>query len=193
MAEQMQRVPVDETTDKQEKKPIISQNNEPTEITCKCPLLDPDDWNAVESDWSDIQFLRGTTPAVLGVPLRFSATRDRLVKKAKQLGGKLPEDAMILVGNGKFRRDILVELDNNRKIPSNKKIFDPGGVSFTKIYEAPWGQMRNLMTEFETQATARYGRRPDKTWVWYLTCQICTTERNFETLFVAHYKNGKTG
>ena len=49
------------------------------------------------------------------------------------------------------------------------------------------------MTEFETQATARYGRRPDKTWVWYLTCQICTTERNFETLFVAHYKNEKTG
>ena len=111
----------------------------------------------------------------------------------KPISPKEAKDAMILIGSGRFRREILIELDNLETIPDNKRIFAPGGFSFTKIYEAPWGQMRNLMTEFETQATARYGRRPDKTWVWYLTCQICTTERNFETLFVAHYKNEKTG
>ena len=189
MSEQMQRVPVEETNQSRR-----SENTSPEiEEDCKCPRLDPDEWNAIESDWNDIRFLRGAAPALFGVPLRFEATRNTLVKTAKQLSGKLPEDAMILIGSGRFRREILIELDNLETIPDNKRIFAPGGFSFSKIYEAPWGQMRNLMTEFETQATARYGRRPDKTWVWYLTCQICTTERNFETLFVAHYKNEKTG
>ena len=188
MPERMRRVPVEKTHQNR----TNLDGPQQTEITCKCPILDPEEWNAIESDWNDIRFLRGAAFAIFGVPLRFGATRNALIKTAKKLSGKLPEDAMILIGSGRFRREILIELDNHKKIPDNKRIFEPGGFSFTRIYEAPWGQMRNLMTGFENQATTRYGRKPDQTWVWYLTCQICTTARNFETLFVAHYRNGKT-
>ncbi|MGE5595091.1 MAG: hypothetical protein ACM3S1_03535, partial [Hyphomicrobiales bacterium] len=36
--------------------------------TCNCPHLDPEDWHDVESDWSDIAFIKTATNAVLGVP-----------------------------------------------------------------------------------------------------------------------------
>ena len=81
MSEQMQRVPVEETNQSRR-----SENTSPQiEEDCKCPRLDPDEWNAIESDWNDIRFLRGAAPALFGVPLRFEATRNTLVKTAKQL------------------------------------------------------------------------------------------------------------
>jgi hypothetical protein len=37
-------------------------------------------------------------------------------------------------------------------------------------------------------AKERYGRGPDGTWLWFLTCARCSVPRDFETLIVAHYK-----
>tara|TARA_Y100000588_G_C14232182_1_gene915738 strand:- start:2012 stop:2281 length:270 start_codon:yes stop_codon:yes gene_type:complete len=70
---------------------------------------------------------------------------------------------------------------------SRRDIVTPGGVVFTRLLSAPWGQMRTLMKETRAMARERYGRNPETIWVWYLTCQNCSPERNFETLFIAHY------
>ena len=69
----------------------------------------------------------------------------------------------------------------------------PGGVAWTRLLPAPWGRMRALMGETKRLARERYGRAPDSVWVWYLTCRVCSAEREFETLFVAHYRRRAAG
>ena len=78
---------------------------------CDCPVLDKEEWDGVESDWSDITFLKTTTNAVLGVPVGYNAALADLRKRAAELGAIIPEDAMLLNGAGKFRRPVLLEVD----------------------------------------------------------------------------------
>ena len=181
--------------------PVRKEDAEPTErestedlearlkealTSCECPELDRADWDGVESDWSDITFLKTTTGAVMGVPMGFDSARDDLKRKAKKLGATVPEDAMLLNGEGKFRRPMMLEVEN---APAEAKDIErPGGVAYTRIYEAPWGQLKKFASELDREATQKYGRRPDNTWVWYLTCRHCSKPRNFETLIAAHYR-----
>ena len=151
---------------------------------CDCPRLDRNEWHEVESDWSDIAFAKIGVPALFGVPVRFWSNRRKLVARA-EAAGTVPEDAMLLLGPGRVRRTVLLEVEDADT--SQRGIIVPGGVAWTRLLPAPWGQMRTLMKETQQIAQERYGRDPDAVWVWYLTCRTCSSERQFETLFVAHY------
>ena len=162
------------------------EDEEDLEEDCDCPRLDPDDWDRVESDWSDIAFLKGTSSAVLGVPTGIEKTRDELLRKAETLGATVPEDAMALIGAGQFRRPVWLEVED---APEHKDIVRPGGVAFTRLVEAPLGVIKRVVGEVEADAREKYGRAPDGVWLWYLTCRVCSRARNFETLVVAHYRD----
>lgn len=153
---------------------------------CDCPRLDPEDWDAVENDWSDITFVKTSTSAVLGVPVGFDSSREELRKKAAKAGATVPEDAMLLIGSGKFRRPILLEVEGAAE--GAKDIERPGGIAFTRLVPAPWGELPKVVERTRKEAQEKYGRDPDALWVWYLTCRQCSRERNFETLIVAHYR-----
>lgn len=160
-----------------------------TPATCDCPMLDREDWDGVESDWSDITFVKTMTNAVLGVPVGYDAVRKDLEEKARALGATVPEDAMQLNGSGKFRRPVLLEVEG---VPGNARgVERPGGIAWTRLFEAPWGQLAKLARQTEEEALARYHRAPDNIWVWYLTCGVCSRERSFETLIVAHYRSAR--
>ena len=62
------------------------------------------------------------------------------------------------------------------------------GVVFTRLVPASLGALRKALNETVTMAAARYGRKPDDTWMWYLTCRYCSAARAYETLVVAHYR-----
>jgi hypothetical protein len=163
---------------------IPAEKPEPAE--CACARLEPDDWHEVESDWSDITFLRASTGAVLGVPTGYDSVRTGLLERAAKLGARVPEDAMMLLGSGRFRRSVLLEVEN---LPDGAKDVErPGGVAFSQLVQAPWGQMQARVDEIRERAREKYDRDPDATWVWYLTCRVCSRERNFETLIIAHYR-----
>ncbi|HEY5476692.1 MAG TPA: hydrolase [Tepidiformaceae bacterium] len=164
---------------------VPSSGEDEAEEPCDCPRLDSVDWNEVESDWGDITFLRSATNAVLGVPVGYAGTRDALRAKAAALGARIPEDAMLLMGAGQFRRPVMLEVEGLD--PSTRGVWAPGGVAYTRLLPAPWGELKKLVKETESMATAKYGRRPDGVWVWYLTCRICSAQRSFETLILAHY------
>ncbi len=182
------RVPVgDDGRPVVEAGPTASDADEAPEEDCDCPRLDPEDWDLVESDWSDIAFLRGTSTAVLGVPTGFEKTRDELIRMAESLGATVPEDAMALIGAGQFRRPVWLEVED---APDHKDVLRPGGVAFTRLVEAPLGVIKRVVGEVESEATERYGREPDATWLWYLTCRVCSRPRNFEVLVVTHYRDG---
>lgn len=153
---------------------------------CDCPVLDHDEWDGVESDWSDITFVKGVSSAVLGVPVGYDKVRDELRRRAVELGGTVPEDAMLLNGEGKFRRPIMLEVEG---VAEQAGVIRPGGVVFTRLIEAPLGAMGKAVDQTNREAKAKYGRTPDDTWVWYLTCRHCSRARNFETLIVAHYRS----
>lgn len=159
------------------------------ERDCSCVSLAAEDWDRVESDWSDIQFVRTTLPAVMGVPLRYEAVRAALAGEAAKLGATVPEGAMLLIGEGRFRRPVLLEIEGAP--PNSKGVERPGGVAFTRLVPAPWGEMKRVMSAFHAEVRVKYGRMPDATWVWYLTCGKCSAEREFETLFVAHMAAGR--
>ncbi len=165
---------------------VPSPAPENDEDPCECPVLDPADWHEVESDWNDITFVKTSTKALIGLPLGFGGTRDELMKKANEVGAKVPEDAMLLLGAGKFRRPVMLEIESAE--PGRKGIQRPGGAVYTRMVPAPWGKMGEEMALTIAEARAKYRREPDDTWVWYLTCARCSGARNFETLFVAHYK-----
>jgi hypothetical protein len=159
---------------------------ERAEEECSCPRLDLADWHEVESDWSDITFLRTGAAALLGVPVGYEPARKSLYRRAGQAGLAVPEDAMLLIGKGRFRRPLLLEVEGAG--PGQRGLYRPGGVAFSRLVPAPWGQMKRVAEETRQVARARYGHDPHALWVWYLTCRICSAERNFETLLVAHYR-----
>lgn len=152
---------------------------------CDCPRLEPADWHDVESDWGDIQFVRTVTTAVFGVPVAVSGLRDELSGRATAAGAVVPDDAMLLFGDGRFRRDVLLEVDS---VPDTAPgIVRPGGIAYSRLVPAPFGQVKKLAEETRALARERYGSPPDHLWLWYVTCRECSAERDFETLFVAHY------
>ncbi len=176
--EKRRRVPIEQATGRG--RPSTPPDPEP----CDCPRLDPYEWDEVESDWSDIAFAKIGIPALFGVPIAFWSNRRRLVAKA-EAAGTVPEDAMLLMGPGRIRRPVMLEVEDADT--SRRDIVTPGGVVFTRLLPAPWGQMRTLVKETRDMARERYGRNPRRIWVWYLTCQTCSSARDYETLFVAHY------
>ncbi len=179
MTEERRRVPVDQVG-RSRPSPVDPEGPEP----CDCPQLDRNEWHEVESDWSDIAFAKIGIPAFLGVPIGFWANRRKLVARA-EAAGHVPEDAMLIMGPGRLRRTVMIEVEDADT--SRRDIVTPGGVVFTRLLPAPWGQMKTIVKETRDMARERYGRNPAAIWVWYLTCQTCSSERDFETLFVAHY------
>lgn len=155
------------------------------EPLCGCARLEPGDWHEVESDWSDISFLRATLPALFGVPLRYDAIRRRLMERAEAAGLRVPEAPMLLLGNGRFRRPLLLEVEGDAP-----GVWRPGGFAFSRLVPAPFGALRREAERTAAAARERYGRPPDHLWVWYLTCGRCSAARQFETLFIAHYREG---
>ena len=153
---------------------------------CRCAYLDSEDWDGIENDWSDITFVRTGTTAVLGVPVGFASAKAGLGQQAAKLGLTVPDDAMLFLGAGKFRRTIMLEVEGAG--PGTKGVERPGGIAYTRLVPAPWGDMRRVVDETKVQARDRYGKDPDDMYVWYLTCRVCSAARNFETLIVAHYK-----
>lgn len=184
---QRRRVRVDDHGKKPKQQPPPAAANEPAPPAgCTCPRLEQADWNDVESDWSDIAFLKTSTNALFGVPMGYDAARTGLEARAEKLGLTIPDDAIILLGAGQFRRPILLEVENVP--PGTKGVIHPGGIAYSQLVEAPWGEMRHKAGAFTEAATERYGRKPDDVWIWYLTCRECSHERNFETLLIAHYR-----
>lgn len=187
----MRRVPVAAQRDRKAKeRPAPDAPGEQDEPEapgeCACPRLDAADWHEVESDWGDIVFAKGSVAAFLGVPVGYAGARASLEKKAAAAGGTVPGDAMFLLGSGRFRRTVLLEVEDASR--RARGIHSPGGVAFSRLVEAPWGEMSRVVNETKQAAEARYGRRPDDILVWYLTCRECSRERNFETLVIAHYR-----
>jgi len=166
------------------RQPTLAEPSAPAD--CSCPRLARDDWHDVESDWSDIAFLRTSVNALLGVPVGYVGAKTNLEAKARKLELSVPDDAMLLLGAGRFRRPLLLEVDG--ATPGMRGLFFPGGVAYTRLVEAPWGQMQKVVDEMRDRSTQKYGRAPADIWVWYLTCRLCSQERNFETLLIAHYK-----
>jgi hypothetical protein len=154
---------------------------------CSCPQLDPDDWHEVESDWTDIQFIRSALPAVVGVPMGYQSVREKLARRAEEAGAEIPEDAMLLLGEGRVRRPVMLEVEASADTPGLEA---PGGIAWTRLLSASFGQMKLLTKETRELAKERYGREPDDFWIWYLTCSTCSQARDWETLFVAHYREG---
>lgn len=180
MAEQ-RRVPLDEKGMPVRKEDVRLEPEGP----CSCPRLERDEWDGVESDWSDITFVKTMTTAVLGVPVGYDGTRDELRKKAAKAGATVPDDAMLLNGSGRFRRPVMLEVEG---ASDGAELERPGGVAYTRIFEAPWGQLKKVADQTEQEAEQKYGRKPDAIWIWYLTCRYCSKARNFETLVAAHFK-----
>ncbi len=180
--ERRRRIPVSQADQQGGGSAPTTPADEPA--SCDCPRLDRNEWHEVESDWSDIAFAKIGVPALFGVPIRFWSNRRKLVARA-EAAGTIPEDAMLLLGPGRVRRTVLLEVEDTDT--SQRGIIVPGGVAWTRLLPAPWGQMRKLMKETRQIARERYGRNPETVWVWYLTCRACSSERQFETLFVAHY------
>lgn len=153
---------------------------------CDCPRLEAGDWHEAENDWSDITFVSSHSTALLGVPVGFAGAKSGLQRRAAKLGLTVPDDAMLLLGAGKFRRAIMLEVEGAQ--PGQKGVERPGGIAYTRLVPAPWGEMQRVVGETKDAARARYGKDPNDLYVWYLTCRRCSQARQFETLVVAHYK-----
>ena len=197
---EMRRVPVDDGGKSKWKRPedipeaeVAATEDEvddsgPISEECTCPELDPEEWHETESDWSEAPFIHTTVAAMMGVPLRFKHVRGKLEELAEAAGATVPDDAMLIFGPGKVRRQVMIEVEVDGDPASRKGVHVPGGIAYSRLVAAPWGEMKRIARDTEAAAAERYGKKPDALWVWYLTCNICSAERNYETLFIAHYK-----
>lgn len=161
--------------------------SQPPGVGCDCVALDAADWHEVESDWSDVAFLPMSVGAILGVPLGYQRMLKRIGRKTREVGLTVPEGAMMLVGQGRFRRPVLVEVEEAEGAQASAVLVRPGGFAYSRLVPAAYGDLKRRFEETEEAAIARYGKPPDSMWTWFITCRQCSAERNFETLFVAHY------
>lgn len=186
---QPRRVPVDPKTQKAVELPAFGDEParpaKPDPESCNCPRLEREEWHEVENDWSDIAFLRGSTTAAMGVPLGYGDSVRELRGKAASLGLSVPEDAMVLLGEGRFRRPVLLEVEGS---VTGRDVERPGGSAFTYLAPAPFGAIKDVVKAAEAAAKEQTGREPDATWLWYLTCRVCSAAREFETLVVCQYR-----
>ena len=153
---------------------------------CDCPRLEADDWHEVESDWSDIAFIETSLTSAAGVPVGYQGARKKLAERATAMGATVPDEPMILLGEGRFRRPLMLEIEGAPE--KAKGVVRPGGIVYSRLVPAPLGEIRQVVNETNRRAAERYGRKPDSTWLWYLTCRYCSADRDYETLFVAHYR-----
>ncbi len=192
------RVPVDRRNEPVVDHPTVDEpavspdsdherQSQPADPTCDCVDLDPVDWHEVESDWTDITFLPMSVAAILGVPLGYQRMLRQVGEKSRKKGLTIPDGAMMLVGQGRFRRPVLVEVEGPEGGPGSPGLVRPGGFAYSRLVPAAYGDLKRRFEETEEEAVARYGRRPDSMWTWFITCRQCSAERDFETLFVAHY------
>ena len=93
----------------------VGANDAVDELDCPCPALDPGDWHEVESDWSDITFIRLHIPALFGVPLGYGKLKTRAREAAEKIGAVIPLDGMVLMGAGRLIRTVLVEAESDDK------------------------------------------------------------------------------
>ena len=128
--------------------------DEPAEAGCSCPRLERDEWHEVESDWSDIAFLKTTVKAFGGLPVGYAASRAGLLARAEGLGCDVPEDAMLLFGEGRFARPLLLEVEDAPE--GNRDIVRPGGIAYTRVVAAPWGELKRAVRETRDEAAKRY-------------------------------------
>jgi hypothetical protein len=185
------RVPVKKDSKRPAARPAISEAIElaraaATPEDCQCPRLDAADWHEVESEWSDIAFIKSHVNAAMGVPVGYGNAVYALNARAGRQGLTVPEDPMILLGAGNLRRPLLLEVEAP---PEFKGAVRPGGVAYSRLVPAPMGQMKSAVAETVAAARNRYGRKPDAVWLWYLTCRLCSSGRNFETLVLAHFRD----
>lgn len=155
--------------------------------TCSCPHLDHDDWDRAESDWDGIAFLKSSMTVALGVPIGYYRKRREAAERAEAIGATVPDGAMVLLGEGRVMRPMLLEVEDAPE--KHRSIVRPGGIAYTQLVEAPPGKVKGIRDTFLADAKRKYGRSPDDFYLWYLTCRECSAERNFETLLVAHYRN----
>ncbi len=179
----VRRVPLDDRG-----RPIGSRPETEPEPDCACPRLDPEEWHEVESDWSGAKFLRGRVWSAFGVPLTYHRAWRGLEERARRHGLPVAEEPMVLLGPGRLARTLLLELADDA--PVTPAVWQPGGFAFSRLVPAPLGAMKRELAATVEEARKRYGRPPDAVWIWYLTCASCSRARNFETLFLAHYRDG---
>ena len=85
-----------------------------------------------------------------------------------------------------LRRPLMLEIEGAPE--KAKGVVRSGGIVYTRLVPAPLGEIRQVVNETNRRAAERYGRKPDSTWLWYLTCRYCSADRDYETLVVAHYR-----
>src|SRR5690606_9279348 len=126
------RIRLDEQGRPRQQPPKIDAEPEPD---CDCPRLEQSDWHEVESDWADIAFLKSAVTAAAGVPVGLNAQRPKLRQLAEELGLPVPDDPMILLGEGKVRRPVLLEVEPNGDVPG---LYRPGGFTWSRLVPAPF-------------------------------------------------------
>ena len=100
MTEERRRVPVPDFSKSRGERPASPQGNggQPTPaapVECNCPRLDPADWDGIESDWSDIAFLKTSVCALMGVPIGYGTARHGLEARAKKAGATIPKGTVV--------------------------------------------------------------------------------------------------
>jgi hypothetical protein len=135
-----------------------------------CPRFEPEPWDDKVITWEKKRFLRNRILSFFHIPLNFGAVMKRSMA-AIEAAGATPDDMVILSDeNSLWGADVYIAI--SKDIPGARTT-TLSGTFLTKVFEGPYLNMRNWITEMHSLVKVR-GKVLQKLYFFYTTCPKCS-------------------
>jgi hypothetical protein len=135
-----------------------------------CPRFEPDPWDDKIITWERKPFLQDRVLSFLHIPLNFGAVMKRSMA-AIEAAGAVPDEMIVLSDESSlWGSNVYVAI--SKDFPGARTT-TLSGTFLTKVFEGPFGNMRNWMREMESLVTSR-GKTVRKLYFFYPTCPKCS-------------------
>ncbi len=149
---------------------------------CGCPEIDEAEWELQEHDWAGRTFYAVPTPMVLHIPVGMAKSIQQMMAEVKAKGYRLAEPPRILVRDGLFRGEVMVEIEPPTVPDPRVKTF-PAGRLLSIVHPGPWKRLGTGLADLEKHTK----QKPRTVYFWYVACPECRKARGERTVILAYY------
>lgn len=159
--------------------PQSSQSSQPQSAPCKCPTVNPADWDKKKTTINKV-FYKSYSPRIFYYPFSFVIDLFRAQKAAESKGYKVVENGMIIDDGAMFWGHVMVEVTGANTNDPNVISFE-GKEVYTKVSRNEWQNMRLDIADLEKEL----GKKPAQLFIWWTACPKCVAQKEVKSVLIA--------
>ncbi|HID74854.1 MAG TPA: hypothetical protein EYP56_02540 [Planctomycetaceae bacterium] len=153
-----------------------------------CPPFDPAPWGDKELVWEGKRFVQDRVRSFFHIPLNFGSVVRRNQAMIDEAGAGVQRPLMLCDENSLWGADLYFEV--TKDVP-NARMATLTGTFLTKVFEGPYRQVGQWMTEMQDYVRAR-GKTLEKLYCYYTTCPKCAGKYGKNYVVLVAQVGGKT-